>query len=182
MTARKLDAQIHDIAQGGIALLDRTGYFHYPDYRGMEQTYHLLHYNTDLGPDTEWDFNEYIPHVVIVAIGQNDNHPEDYMIEDFSGTKATNWKQHYHDFIQKLRMIYPKTLIVLTTTILCHHENWDKAIEEVCTELNDEKIKHFLYQRNGYGTRGHIRIPEADEMSDELVSYLNSFGDEIWEE
>lgn len=28
-------------------------------------------------------FSRYIPHVVVVAIGQNDNHPVDYMAEDY---------------------------------------------------------------------------------------------------
>ena len=36
MTARMLNAQIHDIAQGGIALLDGQGWFHEPDQIGME--------------------------------------------------------------------------------------------------------------------------------------------------
>ena len=36
MTARKLNAQIHDIAQGGIALLDHTGWFCEPGAMGME--------------------------------------------------------------------------------------------------------------------------------------------------
>ena len=32
-------------------------------------------------------FNQFTPHVVVVAIGQNDNHPEDYMKENYSGKK-----------------------------------------------------------------------------------------------
>ena len=36
ITARRLDAQIHDIAQGGVALLDNTGWFNGPEYMGME--------------------------------------------------------------------------------------------------------------------------------------------------
>ena len=31
IAARKLDAQLHDIAQGGVALLDNTGWYHEPD-------------------------------------------------------------------------------------------------------------------------------------------------------
>ena len=39
MTARKLGAQLHDIAQGGIALRNGEGYFNEPDARGMEWIY-----------------------------------------------------------------------------------------------------------------------------------------------
>lgn len=36
--------------------------------------------------------------------------------------------------------------------------------------------------KNGSGTPGHIRIPEAEQMSDELAAYISSLGDEIWED
>lgn len=36
MTARRLHAEIHDVAQGGISLLDGTGWFAAPRYPGME--------------------------------------------------------------------------------------------------------------------------------------------------
>src|SRR5699024_12424939 len=45
MTAWKLGAEIHDIAQGGIALLDGTGWFNAPDYVGMETAWDKIHYN-----------------------------------------------------------------------------------------------------------------------------------------
>ena len=49
MTARKLNAEIHDIAQGGIALMDGTGWFHAPDYIGMETAWDKIRYNPELG-------------------------------------------------------------------------------------------------------------------------------------
>lgn len=56
MTARNLNAQIHDIAQGGMALMDGTGWFHEPDYIGMETAWNKIHYNPDFGEISEWDF------------------------------------------------------------------------------------------------------------------------------
>ena len=45
-----------------------------------------------------------------------------------------------------------------------------------------EKIKHhFLYSQNGKGTPGHIRIPEAEQMSKELTAFIESLGEEIWD-
>ncbi len=180
MTARKLNAQLHDIAQGGIALLEHTGYFEAPDYIGMEQVYDKLQYNPHMGEVTSWDFSQYTPHVVVVAIGQNDNHPDDYMAQDYEGEKAGFWRERYKNFVRNLRDRYPKAEIILATTILIHHENWDKAIEQVCSELHDTKVHHFLYSKNGCGTPGHVRIPEAEQMSDELAAYIESLGEEIW--
>lgn len=180
-TARLLNAQLHDIAQGGAALLDGTGYFHAPDYRGMEYIYDKIQYNDQIVPSKQWDFSAYTPHVVVVAIGQNDNHPVDYMAAQPDGPMAANWRAHYRDFIRQLRARYPHAHVILTTTILNHHENWDMAIDRVCRELADPRIHHFLYSNNGCGTHGHIRIPEAERMATELAAFIEEIPD-VWED
>ena len=181
MTARNLNAEIHDIAQGGAALLNGTGWFAGPDFVGMESIYDKIQYYPEPAKPSKWDFEAYRPHVVIVAIGQNDANPDNYMAEDYEGKKAQHWRKSYRDFIAKLRAIYPKATIILATTILEHDANWDKAINEVCRELADERIHHFLYSNNGAGTPGHIRIPEAEKMSKELTAFIESLGEGIWE-
>lgn len=180
ITARNLKADVNLISQGGIALLDGTGYFAAPKYIGMENVYNKLRYNPELGAITKWDFNNYTPSVVVIAIGQNDNHPEDYLQKDYECRKAFKWRVNYKRFIKRLREHYPDALIILTTTILNHHENWDRSIEQVCNEVADKKVVHFMYSLNGKGTPGHIRIPEAEQMAEELSRFIESFGDEIW--
>ena len=136
MTARKLNAQIHDTSQGGISPLDDTGWFAAPHYKGVESCYDKIEYHPDLGPTKPWDFSRYIPHVVVVAIGQNDDHPVDYMAEDYDSEKSKNWRKHYQAFIEKLMQLYPKAQIILATTILCHDKSWDRfSIDEVCTRI-----------------------------------------------
>lgn len=174
MTARKLNAQIHDIAQGGIALLDGTGWFHAPDYVGMETAWDKIHYNLDLGMETAWDFSQYTPQVVIVAIGQNDSHPKDYMKEYPKGKEAGRWREHYKTFLKKLREKYPLAHIICCTTLLCHDKAWDMSIERAVREMGDEKITQYLFKRNGEGTPGHLRIPEAEEMAEELAAYIEN--------
>ncbi len=173
-TARMLNAEIHDIAQGGISLLDDTGWFAGPDYKGIFNMYDRIQYHPDLGVTKRWDFSLYQPDVVVIAIGQNDAHPVDYMKEDFDGEKAAFWKASYKYFIELIRKRRPNAHIILTTTILMHDPAWDRAIDEVCTDLrrSDEKIYHFMYKRNGTGTPGHIRTPEATEMARELSSFI----------
>lgn len=181
MTARKLNAQIHDIAQGGIALLNKTGWFYGPDYIGMETVWDKLHYNPSLGKNMDWDFSEYTPQVVIVAIGQNDSHPQDYMKENPYGEKAIRWKRHYKEFLSKLRGKYPLAYIICCTTLLKHDEAWDLSIGQAVHELGDKKITQYLFKRNGKGTPGHLRIAEAEEMSEELAAYIESLPIEGWE-
>ena len=181
MTARRLGAELHDIAQGGAALLDGTGWFAGPDFIGMESIYDKIQFYPILSEVVKWDFQEYRPHVVIVAIGQNDANPEDYMAVDYEGEKAKYWRNSYRAFVGRLREIYPKAEIILATTILGHDAGWDRAIGQVCEEMSDKHIHHFLYKRNGVGTPGHIRISEAEEMAGELTEFIESLGEGIWE-
>lgn len=182
MTARRLGAQIHDIAQGGIALMDQTGWFCDPQFIGMESVWDKVHYNPQLGEATKWDFSRYTPHVVIVAVGQNDSHPLDYMKEDGNGEQAERWRTHYRAFLEKIRDTYPGVQIVCCTTLLEHDSSWDTAIERVCRELADEKITHYTFQRNGKATPGHLRIPEAEEMAAELAAYIETLPVAAWKE
>ena len=181
IAARKLSAELHDIAQGGIGLLNGTGWVAPPVYPGMEFMWDRMHYHPQLGGDTPWDFSRYTPHLVIVAVGQNDSNPDNYMKDNLYGERASYWKYKYRRLVEDIRAKYPKALILLTTTILEHDENWDKAIDEVCQELEDERVKHFMYSDNGKGTPGHIRVQEAEKMAEELVAYINGLDIPIWE-
>lgn len=180
VTARNLGAQAHLVAQGGASLIDGIGWFHAPDYLGMESIWDRAAYNPELGETTQWDFSRYAPHVVVVAIGQNDAHPYDFMAEDYYGGQARHWRGRYADFVRALRGKYPNALIVLATTILRHDPAWDRAIDEVCEAVADPNVRHFMYLRNGTATDGHPRISEHREMAMELTSYLRSFGPALW--
>ena len=182
MTARKLDAQIHDIAQGGIALLDGTGWFNEPEAIGMETAWDKLRYNPAFGAAAAWDFEAYAPQVVVVAVGQNDAHPEDYMKEDYGGARAVEWRARYRAFLGKLRGTYPHATIICCTTILGHDASWDRAIEEAVAGLQDGRITKYTFRRNGAGTPGHLRIPEAEEMAGELAAYIRTLRIPGWEE
>lgn len=176
IAARKLDAQLHDIAQGGVALLDNTGWYHEPDYIGMEQVWNKMRYNPDYSTVKEWDFSKYTPDIVIVAIGQNDSHPDDYMKTDYEGEKAKNWRTHYRQFLAKLRETYPDAWIICCTTLLQHDIGWDMSISQAVLDIADKKISHCVFQRNGKATPGHLRIPEAEEMAEELCHYIHSLN------
>lgn len=177
LTARALGAELHDIAQGGVALMDNTGYYNMPNTRGMEWIYDKIQYQSEEGGSKLWDFSQYTPQVVILAFGQNDNHPEDIM-QDFEGEKAKLWRERYGAFVQKLRTLYPQAHIICKTTILCHNFSWDRAIETVVEELQDEQVHYFKYSNNSVGTPGHIRRPEAEKMADELSAYIEDLNKE----
>lgn len=149
--------------------MDGTGWFNAPDYIGMETAWDKIHYNPQFGEAVPWDFSRYTPQVVIVAIGQNDSNPQDYMKEDYNCEKAVLWRKKYKEFIEKLRRQYPDAHIICITILLCHDAAWDRSIDQVCCELADDKVTHYMFRRTGKGTPGHLRIPEAEEMAEELT-------------
>lgn len=179
-TARNLNAQIHNICQGGIALFDGTGYFHAPDFIGLETTFDKTCYFPEGGELTKWDFGKYRPDIVIIAIGQNDKHDG---INDNDGIDIADpayrqkWKEAYKKLVRELDGQYGNSAkFVLTTTVLMHDEEWDKAIEEIKEELSAEGVKayHNLFSRNGAATPGHPRLPEHNEMAEELTKFIRS--------
>lgn len=176
ITARKLGAQLHDVAQGGIALLNHTGYFNEPDARGMEWMYDKVQYQPSLCEPKTWDFSQYTPQVVILAFGQNDSHPVDYMALDYDSESSMRWRAAYGRFLDELRRIYPQAHMICKTTILEHDKSWDRAIRQVVEDKADEHIHYFAYSNNSVGTRGHIRRPEAEKMAEELAGYIEQLN------
>ena len=183
IAARRLGTQVHLVSQGGASLTDGIGWFHAPDYLGMESIWDKSVYDPDRGPLAEWDFSRYTPHVVVIALGQNDSHPHDFMADDYDGAEATHWRARYVDFVHALRGKYPTALIVLATSTFIHNPVWDQAIDDVCQTVNaegDGRVRHFLYSRNDSVTPGHPRVAEQEEMAAELATYLESFGPDLW--
>ena len=179
--ARLLNAELHDIATGGMALLDRTGYFYGPDYIGLETAWDKVNYYPPFGESTPWDFTRYTPHVVVVAIGQNDHNPVNIMAEDYDSEASRHWRTEYSRFLGQLRAKYPRAHIVCTTTILGHDAAWDRAIDECVRASADARIHHFLYSKNGCGTPGHIRGSEAAVMAKELAGFVDALPG-VWED
>ncbi len=183
ITARNLGAQIHNIAQGGIAIFDKTGYYHAPDFIGMETAYNKVCYFPEAeGGMTDWDFGKYTPHVVLFAVGQNDPHNEGHDDFDIKDPEyRAKWKSGYKAIITDLRQKYPNAVFVLLLTVLGHDPEWDKAVSEIADELDDEKISYLKFKRAGRATPGHPRITEQYEMAEELTAYISSMGDGIWQ-
>ncbi len=176
-TARNIDAQVHNICQGGIALFNGTGYFHMPDFIGLESTYDKTCYFPEGGDITTWDFSKYTPDIVIIAIGQNDQHngETDQNDRNISDPVYRNeWETAYIKMVRDLDKHYGGAKFVLTTTILMHDADWDNAIEEIKDELNGMGIKayHNMFSRNGAATPGHPRLSEHTEMAEELTRFI----------
>lgn len=186
ITARNLGAEINNVAQGGISIFDGTGWYHSPDTIGMETAYNKVCYFPEECGYTDWDFSQYTPHIVVFAVGQNDQHREKGDDPDITDPEyRTKWKNRYKDIIRDLRGHYPKAYFILLLTVLMHDQTWDDAVEEITRELNaegDSRVSHLVFKRCGKATPGHPRLPEQYEMASELTAYISRLGDSVWED
>ena len=94
---------------------------------------------------------------------------------------ARQWRADYRRFIAALRETYPKAYILCTKTVMTHSPEWDKAIGAVVAELDDRRVRQFLYTGNGAVTPGHVRRCEAEKMAQELAAYIETL-DNVWED
>ncbi len=178
-TARLLNAECHLTAQGGIAVLPHTGYFHYPTQIGMDETWDRLCYFPEAGEYTKWDFSRFVPDAVVFALGQNDQHNALTEENDLlcTGEHKALWKAEYKKIARGVMGHYPAgTPLVFITTLIRHDPAWDAAITEIVAELKAEGLNahQYLFRRNGDGTNGHPRIPEQTEMAEELAAFLKT--------
>lgn len=173
ITSRLLNAQIHFVAQGGIAIFDHTGYFHQPEYIGMETVFDKSCYFPEYPSYRQWDFKKYTPDLVTFCIGQNDLHTETGINNDINKEPfRTEWKEKYKEIITRLMQEYPNAQFVLFMSVLNHNRGWDTAVEEIAGELASERVHYFEFKRCGKATAGHPRIPEQEEMACELTQYI----------
>ena len=177
--SRLLGAECHLVSQGGIAVLPHTGYFHYPTQIGMDETWDRLCYFPEAGAYTKWDFSRFVPHAVVFALGQNDQHNALTEENDLrcEGEHKALWKEAYKKIARGVADHYPAgTPLVFITTLIRHDPAWDAAIGEIAAELRVEgyAASQYLFRRNGDGTDGHPRIPEQTEMAQELAAYLKT--------
>lgn len=171
MLARKLNAEAHIMGQGGISLFDGTGYFCADQLTGMLSCYDKMEYSP-YKPRKDWDFSRFTPDAVIVAIGQNDAHPDPDAIKrpDY----RRKWKDAYIGMLNDLRGKYPKAKFVLILTVLGHDPTWDEALDEIVAEMATPDVTHYTFERCGRGTNGHPRATEQEEMAGELYRYFRS--------
>ena len=163
--ARNYDAELSLVAQSGASLVDDFGYWHRGT--GMEAFYNKL---APIDNAPLWNFDRYNPDLIIIALGQNDSATID-IGEDMS---ARDWKEHYKQFIVKLRSQRPNAYFIGMFPNMYHDRQWDvylmEAIAEYRREYNDDRVFSLIHQQV---TPGHPRISEQQQMADTLKEFID---------
>lgn len=160
MTAQRLNAELEVIAISGIGVgnSENRPYPLMPSYL-----------QEDMHNNVECDFSAYVPDVVIIALGTND---------DGQSNPPEVFQANGRQMIRFIRSQYPKAVIVWTYGAM-GSANYGKAIEEMIHQINAEGDTNVYYLPTSrpladepYGQHGHPGMKSHQRMADELVAFL----------
>ena len=164
--ARKYDAEVSLVAQSGASLIDNFGHWH--NGTGMEAFYNKL---APVDDAAIWDFNNYSPDLIIIALGQNDSST----IRINEDMTAEEWKNRYKQFIANLRAKHPNAYFIGMFPNMYHDRQWDtyltEAIAEYRQEYQDNRVFSLIHEQV---TPGHPRISEQQLMADKLQEFIDN--------
>ena len=166
--ARKYNAEVSLVAQGGVSLVNGFGYWntHWNNGTGAEAIYDKV---KPLQDAPVWDFNNYSPDLIIVAYGQNDAATVGDRLS------SQEWKQRYKQVIANIRAKHPDAYFIAMFPAMYHDPQWDtyltEAIAEYRTEYNDNRVFSLIHEQV---TPGHPRIQEQEAMANTLQKFINT--------
>jgi lysophospholipase L1-like esterase len=171
VAARELNAQFHTTSYSGIGVVKG-----FPAFL-MGQMYNRTIANTTysvLPANNTWDFTQYIPDYVIVALGTND-----YNLGFGAGTITTaSFNAGYNSLITKIRTAYPKAQIICTNSPMISDTKLGNTISSDVTTFNtagDTKIHYFSFTHmQGGGAGGHPGVADGQTNGIELAAYIRS--------
>ena len=161
LTARPFNAQWHITAVSGIGMIHSCC--------NMQITMPQVFDKVDQRDDSIlWNFNDYIPDLVTICLGQNDG------IQD-----STAFCNAYINFIKTIRNKYTKAKIILLTspmadtTLTAVLKNYLTSIVVFLHSNNDKNIYKYFFKKRYYkGCDTHPDLKEHQQISDELVSFI----------
>ena len=162
--ARHLGCQMHNLGIGGLAVRNETGWYE-DGHTGLENTYDKL--NPWGEGKTPWDFSQYTPDLVIMAMGVNDQGKGGF-------ADLPLWKKTYKRIIRDIHTRHgggslPFLFAVPPVNV---HEAYH-IVAQITEELKTEGM-NTLYYRYGFEVNGHPNQPQSARMARELFDFITS--------
>jgi hypothetical protein len=115
-----------------------------------------------------WDFNQYIPDIITICLGQNDG------VQD-----STKFCNAYIDFVKNVRRTYPYAKIILLSSPMADAaltsvlKNYLTSVVFYLKQNNEKNIyKYFFKTRYNHGCGDHPDLKEHQDISNELVHFI----------
>jgi len=169
--ARHYKAQYHITARSGIGMVcDWQGNFnvsmpHYFDRTLMERS------------EPKWDFNKWVPNLVVICLGLNDISGLKGKDTVVSETNSEVFRNGYKQFLAAVWKAYPGVKIVAVAA----YPKWiRKNVRQVVDDEMAEGHKdiyytHFDFFPGGYVANGHPTVATHRKMANEIIKAIESF-------
>ena len=169
IAARELHAELHVISQSGIGVM--VSWFDFI----MPQFYDQL--SAVGNNDTQWDFSQWTPEVVVINLFQNDK----WLIDREHRLKPTPSDEQrikaYLDFVKSIRGKYPHAYIICALGSMDATEagsKWPGYITAAVTRMKKEdpgeKIDTLFFEFTGFG--GHPRVKQHQANAAKLTAFI----------
>jgi lysophospholipase L1-like esterase len=168
LTARALNAELHQTSQSGIGVMISWFPFTMPDF------YDQL--NAVGNNDSHWDFKRWTPDVVVINLLQNDFWliGRDHKLKP-EPTEA-DIVAHYEQFVRRIRQLYPHATIVCALGSMDATQKgsaWPGYIETAVAHMRqggDKRIDTVFFPYTGYGQ--HPRLKQQKENAEKLTAFI----------
>jgi hypothetical protein len=161
VTARNLNALYHLSAVSGIGLMHSCCKLEIV----MPQVFDKINMRED---NIAWNFQNYIPAVVTICLGQNDG------IQD-----SVTFCNKYLSFIKQVRTQYDKANIVCLTSPMADErlvvvmKKYLTSIVDAANKAGDKKVSSYFFSKRYHnGCDTHPDLAEHQEIAAELTDYL----------
>lgn len=167
IAARALKAELHTVSQSGIGIM--ISWFDFI----MPQFYDQL--DATGNNDSQWDFNQWTPQVVVINLLQNDS----WLIDREKRLQPIPNDQqriaHYQDFVATIRQQYPDAYIIcaLGSMDATQNDKWPNYVRAAVNNMNtagDNKIDTLFFAFTGYSQ--HPRVAQHQANAKKLAGFI----------
>lgn len=168
IAARELKAELHTISQSGIGIM--ISWFPFI----MPQFYDQL--SAVGNNDTQWNFAQWTPDLVIINLFQNDSWLVDREKRLQPSPTDEQIVQAYVDFVRSIRAKYPKAQIIcaLGSMDATANDRWPNlvraGVEKMKNDYQDAKLDTIFFDFTGYGQ--HPRVAQNKANAEKLVRFV----------
>ncbi|ORX84896.1 hypothetical protein BCR32DRAFT_325715 [Anaeromyces robustus] len=188
-TAQKFHADYSIVAYSGFAILSC-----YPFTGGRYEEAALPQYYDKLGysfepnqfddgtyqlQDTKWDFNDFVPDLVVINLGTNDNSYFEAIDKSILPDEKIAFIEKYVEFLEQIKAVYPNAEILCVLGMMGQevYPEIEEAVNNYITKTGDTHVHAFKMNvqdsdKNGLGVDGHPAAQSHVDATYELVGEI----------
>ena len=125
--------------------------------------------------EPKWDFKQWIPDLVIICLGLNDQSG----LKEKDGTvteeKSAIFRKGYHDFIKTVRTVYPGVTIL---AVAAYPEWIQENVKQIVDEERQNVHKNIYYTHfddfpDGKVANGHPTVASHKKIADQIIKAID---------